>query len=111
MVSAVLAIAACAVAMAPAPAAAWWRGGVFFGVAPFPLFYGPPVYYAPPPVVYAPPPVVYAPPPNTAYAQAQPQGTSCDAGRYVCPLRAPVPPGAACSCPTDQRGRAPGTAR
>ncbi|MBV9782206.1 MAG: hypothetical protein JO264_00145 [Acidisphaera sp.] len=34
---------------------AWWRGGVWIGVAPAPYYYAPqPVYVAPPPVVYAP---------------------------------------------------------
>ncbi len=89
--------AACAaaigsVALLPAPAHAWWRGGVFIGVPP--IVVGPPVYYppvyAPPPVVYAPPPVIYTPAPQTPYR--------CYAGGYVCPLRYAAPAGAACTC-------------
>jgi hypothetical protein len=50
-----------------APAHAWWRGGVWVGVAPAPYYYAPPHYYAPPPVVYAPPPVYYPPPAYSPY--------------------------------------------
>ena len=79
------------------PAQAWWaRGG--YG------WYGPGVVVVPPPVVMvAPPPVYYAPPP-LAYGQA------CYAGPYVCPLQAPGPVGAGCSCPINC-GRAGGVVR
>ncbi|MBV9813145.1 MAG: hypothetical protein JO326_10345, partial [Acetobacteraceae bacterium] len=96
-------------ALAPPLAQAWWRGGVVIGV-PFPYPY---VY--PPPVVVAPPPVVYAPPPPVVYDPNQPavasRAASCAAGAYICPLGGPVPPGAPCSCPTNNGGRVPGTAR
>lgn len=102
-----LAVAVGAAVVSPPAAHAYWRGGVFVGVSPFPLFVGPrfyappPVYYAPPPVVYAPPPAYYAPPP-VPYAPAsapRPLGRTCYAGPYVCPLRTPGPVGNQCSCP------------
>jgi hypothetical protein len=44
------------------------RGFVSFGIG-VPLYYPPPVIYAPPPAYYVPPPpVVYAPPPPAYYA-------------------------------------------
>jgi len=39
-----------------------WRGGVFIGIAPPPVYVPPPVYYAPPPAYYAPPPAYYPTP-------------------------------------------------
>ena len=106
----------------PSEANAWWRGGVVVGVVPPPVYFGPPVFY-PPPVVYAPPPVVYAPPPPSAYvppgaytppsAYAPPgaPGTTCYAGRYICPLPQPFAPGSTCSCPDNFGRRAYGQAR
>ncbi len=99
-VLAALAFTALSAAVAPSPAHAWWRGGVAIGIAPPPLYFGPPVYapplYAPP--VYYPPPVYYAPPP---FYVAPPRrlAQSCYAGAYVCPLPQPGPVGGACSCP------------
>ena len=112
---AALAFAAVSGSVAPPPAQAWWRHGVWvgFGFAP-PLYFAPPVYapppiyYAPPPVYYAPPPVVYAPPPF--YVAPPPRHSqSCYAGPYTCPLQPPGPAGSACSCPANQ-GRAYGRA-
>jgi hypothetical protein len=106
----------------PTPASAWWRGGFVVGVVPPPFYFGPPVFY-PPPVVYAPPPVFYAPPPAAfapAPAYSPPPsyappgaaaGTTCYAGRYVCPLPQPFAPGSACSCPDNYGRRAYGQAR
>lgn len=120
--SRLLAAAAVLAALAmPSAAQAWWRGGLFFGFPPFA-----PYVYAPPPIVYGPPPMVYAPPvyappgyppppgyqsaptyaPPAQAGQGQP-GQACYAGAYVCPLDAPLPAGAACSCPTNT-GRAGG---
>jgi hypothetical protein len=52
------------IAVMPAPAQAWWRGGwcggVRFGVFLPPLVVTPPIY-APPPVYYAPPAAYYLP--------------------------------------------------
>ena len=99
----------------PSPASAWWRGGFVVGIAPPPVYFGPPVVYLPP-VVYAPPPVVYAPPPASyapppAYAPPAAAGTTCYAGRYVCPLPQPFALGSACSCPDNYGRRAYGQAR
>jgi hypothetical protein len=104
----------------PSAANAWWRGGFVVGIAPPPVYFGPPVVY-PPPVVYAPPPyapppVVYAPPaesyvPPSVYAPPGAPGTTCYAGRYVCPLAQPFAPGSACSCPDNYGRRAYGQAR
>jgi len=88
-----------------APAHAWWRGGVFVGVAPVPFLVGPPVVYPPyyyPPAYY-PPPVTYTPAPSAP-------GRACYAGTYVCPLDQAVPSGSSCSCPTNGGGRAGGRA-
>ncbi len=101
-----LAFAALSGVVSPSPAQAWWRGGVWVGVAP-PLYFGPPIY-APPPVYYAPPPVVYAPQPF--YVAPPPRyAATCYAGPYSCPLQPPGPSGSACSCPANQ-GRAYGRA-
>jgi hypothetical protein len=99
------AAAAAGVALAmPQPAHAWWRGGVFFNVAPFvPFYYAQPYYYVPPPVVYA-PPVYTAPPAYVPPDTAQ----SCYAGAYVCPLARPAPTGQPCSCPAEGGGRVGG---
>lgn len=110
-----VAFATLSAVLAPSPAQAWWRGGVWVGVAP-PLYYAPP-YYPPPPVYYAPPPpVYYAPPPPVVYtppnfyaAPQQQYSQSCYAGPYTCPLQRPAPAGSACSCPSNQ-GRAYGRA-
>ncbi len=112
---AVAAVGALAVSYS-APAHAWWRGGVVFAPIPF---------FAPPPVVYPPyyyPPAYYPPPPPPAAYTADPGyapngvpgevagGRACYAGGYVCPLNQPVPPGGACSCPTNSGGRIGGRA-
>jgi hypothetical protein len=99
----------------PGTAHAYWRGGVFYGVAPIVPYYPPPIY-APPPVVYAPPPVVYAPPPSfsvtppgfAAPGSQSAGGPSCYAGPYVCPLTNAMPLGAPCSCPGNN-GRVAGS--
>jgi hypothetical protein len=56
------------------------RGFVGIGIG-IPLYYPPPVIYAPPPAYYVPPPpVVYAPPPAPAYyapPAAAPAGQQC----------------------------------
>jgi hypothetical protein len=111
-------LAACAVLATVClalPGAAQAR--VFFGFGYAPVFiapafvypvpvYAPPVYAAP---VYAPP--VYAPP--AAYAAPAPgaPGTTCYAGRYVCPLDVVHPINDSCSCPTEGNGREAGTVR
>lgn len=107
-----LALLAAGAALLPAPAQAWWRGGVWVGVAPIPF---PVPFYAPPPVYYAPPPVFVAPPPPVVFDPSQGQqtaqaGFSCAAGAYVCPLEQPLQPGTPCSCPGN-RGRVSGYAR
>jgi hypothetical protein len=114
-------------ALAPAPAQAWWRGGVFIGVPPVvvaPPIYGYPApYYYPPayyPPAYYPPAYTAAPayPQGQSYAQAQPQGQAqqqqqqpqmsqpdtpiggtCYAGVYVCAAPAQTHVGTGCSCP------------
>ena len=122
---ALIALVAVGAAALPTTAQAYWRGGVWFGVAPIVPFY-PPVYLAPP-VVYAPPPVVYTPPGfavtppgfvppgyggpgSNVLPQRSAEGASCYAGAYVCPLRNETPLGGACSCPGNS-GRVPGTVR
>jgi hypothetical protein len=100
-----LTVAGAVAVSVPTPAHAWYRGGFFFGVAPFPVVVGPPVVYAPPPYYapgyYPPPPVAYTPAPGAI-------GRACYSGPYVCPLSAPVPVGGACSCPTNGGGRVGG---
>ncbi len=87
------------------PAAAQAR--VFFGFGVAPVFVAPSFVYPVPPV-YAPP--VYAPP--AAYgAPAAAPGTTCYAGRYVCPLQVARPINDSCACPTEGNGRAKGTVR
>lgn len=104
------------VAAMPSPALAWWRGGgIGFGFVAPPIYFAPPAYYAPPPAYYAPPPAYYAPPPAyyapppVAYAPAR-WATSCDAGRYVCPMEVASPAGSPCTCPTNM-GRIGGRSR
>jgi hypothetical protein len=102
--SAVLAAAALgAVAVsAPSPALAWYRGGVFVGISPFPVIVGPPVVYAPPPYyAYPPPPVAYTP---------VPPGRSCYTATFACPLSPSIAPGTNCSCPMSGGGVAGGRA-
>jgi hypothetical protein len=95
------------------PAQAWWRGGVFVGVAPLPFFVGPPVvypYYPPPyyaPPYYA-PGVTYSPIPGNVSPGSS--GRSCYAASYVCPLDQNIAPGGACSCPSNTGGRIGGRA-
>jgi hypothetical protein len=111
-----VALLVAAAAALPGTANAWWRGGLWIGVAPVvPFYYPPPVVYAPPPVFYAPPPVVYDPNAAAAAAAAAPArrlapSGSCGAGAYVCPLDEPLAPGTPCSCPAN-RGRVSGYAR
>jgi hypothetical protein len=59
VVLAVAGLAALGVAV-PAPAHAYWRGGVWIGVGPAYPYLPPPVYYAPP-RYYAPPVYAYTP--------------------------------------------------
>lgn len=108
------------VTLAPAPAQAWWRGGVWVaGPGYGPGYYGPPVvvapppvYYAPPPpVYYAPPPVIYAPPPPPApYFPPAPQsnavaaGGACVTPARTCGMTVARAPGASCYC-TDSYGQ------
>ena len=98
-------------ALLPSPARAWFVGGIGFGV---------PVFVVPPPVVYAPPPVVYLPPPYPPAAYPMPvqppateavAGTTCNTGRYICPLPAIAVVGTRCSCPTETGARVFGTIR
>ena len=92
------------VAAMPSPALAWWRGGGFgIGFVAPPIYFAPPAYYAPPPVYYAPPPAAYAPVPAR-------WATSCDAGRYVCPMEVASPAGSPCTCPANV-GRVAGRSR
>jgi len=102
----------------PAPAAAWWRGGVWIGVPPVvigaPAYY-PPAYYPPayyPPYYYPP---AYYPPPGAAAPQSTPvpqanqkpsqspapvaYGATCYAGAYVCAAPGATPVGSVCTCP------------
>jgi hypothetical protein len=101
--SAILAAAALgAVAVtAPSPALAWYHGGVFVGISPFPVFVGPPVVYAPPAYYPYPPPVAYTP---------VPAGRSCYTATFACPIAPSIAPGAPCSCPTAGGGLAGGRA-
>lgn len=62
-----IALAALGVAALPAPAKAWWRGGVGFGIVVPPVVVSPAPVYVPPPTYYRPPPVVYAPPPRQVW--------------------------------------------
>lgn len=107
----------------------YWGGwGIGIGLPGFwgwgwPGYYPPPVYYPPPPVYYAPPappPGYYAPypgyiaqlPPNIAPpASSSATAQSCNAGNYICPMEATVPPGGRCYCPDNNGGRAYGTAQ
>ena len=95
----------------PAPAQAWWRGGVFIGgpvvvgppvAYPAPYYY-PPAYYGPgyyPPPAYAAPayPPAQAPAPQMSQANI-PFGSTCYAGVYVCAAPAQTHVGTGCSCP------------
>jgi hypothetical protein len=88
------------------PAAAWWRGGGFYVVAP-PVYIAPPIYpypapVYPPPAYYAPPPVSYAPAPP---APPQSTGQSCFAGPYACPMDHPTASGSACYCLSNERSK------
>jgi len=113
LIGAALTAAALTVVFLPAPAKAWWRGGVFIGVPP--VVYPAPYYYAPPPVYYAPPPAYYAPPPAAYGAPAasgptQPAGQSCYAGPVICPMDHPTVTGNTCWC-TASSGRVYGQVR
>ena len=117
----VRALTSVAALLLPVSAHAYWRGGIWVGVAP-PLYPLPPPVYAVPPPVYAVPPPVYAvpppygygggyvAPPQYGYGGPPPAGGVCDAGQWVCPLNAPTPVGNSCACPTNQ-GPAWGRAR
>ncbi len=107
--------------LAPAPAKAWFRGGVFIGVppivvgppvVPYPApYYYPPAYYGPGPYAVAPPAAGYAPAPQSSdqppaqspapqLSQADtPYGSTCYAGFYVCRAPAQTHVGTGCSCP------------
>jgi hypothetical protein len=102
-------LASVGVALIPAPAQAWWHGGIFIAPVPFVLPpvapYYPPYYPPPPPYYVAPPPASYA----TPYGDSGP-GQSCYAGPYVCPLDRASPIGAPCTCPTNT-GRVAGNVR
>ncbi len=79
--------------IAPTPALAWWRGGVW--VAPgYPYarpYYAPrPYYYAPPP-----PPPVYYRPPGAGYPVP---ARNCYAPALTCPMEVARSPGTACYC-------------
>jgi len=122
-----LAALAAGVTLAPAPAHAWWRGGVWVGGPGYygpryygPRYYGPPVvvapppvyYAAPPPVYYTPPPVIYTPPPPAPYFPPgpPPQSTAVAAGgacitpARTCGMTVARAPGASCYC-TDAYGQ------
>jgi len=104
------AAAALAAAAIPTPAHAWGRGGVFIGIAPFPLFYPAPRYYyaPPPPPPYYPAP--YAPAPYAPYAPPPHQvGFTCYARPYQCPLERPRRIGKPCACLALDGGPIPGT--
>ncbi len=109
IVAAPILAATCGVAFTPAPAQARVFFGFGFGFpyyAPFyaPYFYRPPVVYYPPAPVYYAPPAAYAAPPSYVAGRTG----ACNAGSYVCPLRVPLSPGTACSCPANNGGRAYG---
>ena len=118
---------AAGLALLPAPARAWFVGGIGFGV---PIFVGPPpppVYFAPP--YPYPPPYAVAPPYGAGYppegapvaaqsplgqaggATQSVPGMACSTGAYVCPLPSAGRVGARCSCPAESGGRAYGTIR
>ncbi|MBW4022817.1 MAG: hypothetical protein HIU92_06685 [Proteobacteria bacterium] len=100
--------------IAPTPALAWWRGGVWVApgypyarpyYAPRPYYYAPPpIVVAPPPVYYAPPPVVYAPPPPPPVYYRPPgagypvPARNCYAPALTCPMEVARSPGTACYC-------------
>ena len=93
-------------ALLPAGAQAYWRGGYFFGfpavdVAPSPFSY-PPAYY-PQPVFAAPAPIVAVPPPFTprVYGEPPPAAQACYTQPWVCPLDRATAVGDSCSCPVD----------
>ena len=105
---------AAGITLSPAPAHAWWRGGVFIGVPPVvvgpaypPPYYYPPAYYAPgyyPPAAYYPPgypqpaPPQQTPAPELSQAQ-RPYGATCYAGVYTCAAAPQTQVGSGCSCP------------
>ena len=90
--AAAAALGAAFAGLATSPASA----RVFVGIG-VPFYYPPPVYYPPPPpVYYAPPPMVYAPP--QTYSPPPPNGQTCYAGAYSCPMDHPVATGAGCYC-------------
>ena len=69
-ISVMTGLTALGVAAMPAPAHAWWRGGVGIGIWVPPVVVAPAPVYAPPPVYYAPPPAAYYPPPRRAWIPA-----------------------------------------
>lgn len=106
--------------LAPKPALAWWRGGVWIAgpapgyYGPRPYYYPPPVVVAPPPVYYAAPPVVYAAPPPVYYPPQTPApgvAQACYTQAMSCPMTVPRSPGTTCYCSDASGGRFYGQAR
>ncbi|MCB8875753.1 hypothetical protein [Acidisoma silvae] len=110
--------------LAPQPALAWWRGGVWYGgpgpgyYGPRPYYYPPPIVVAPPPVYYAAPPVIYAappPPPTVYYPPQTPAPTAAARACYTptstCPMEVARAPGSTCYCSDSSGDRMYGQAR
>ncbi|MCB8879756.1 hypothetical protein ACELLULO517_05885 [Acidisoma cellulosilytica] len=119
-----LALLAASGVVAPKPALAWWRGGVWYGgpgpgyYGPRPYYYPPPIVVAPPPVYYAAPPVIYAapPPPPTVYYPPQTPAPvaaarACYTPTSTCPMEVPRAPGTTCYCSDSSGNRMYGRAQ
>ena len=89
----------------------WWGGwGAVVGIPfAYPYVYAYPVYPAYPAYPYYQPYGYYAPP-LPASGTVQP-GFTCDAGRYVCPLKVVHPINGVCHCPTGNDHWIQGTVR
>ena len=85
--------------LAPKPALAWWRAGVWIPGPPIVVVPRPLVAVAPP-VVVVPPPVVYAPAAERCYTQFM-----------SCPMEVARPVGSACYCSGPNGDRYYGSAR
>lgn len=101
---------ALALLAAPAPAAEA-NGSAAFTLAGWTSrHYRPWRHYYPPVPYYYPPPGYYYPPPGWYPAPVGPPSWSCYAGPYMCQLDEPVPKGAPCFCPVNDKTRVRGYA-